>query len=411
MTSTERPPPDTPGASGAIERAADDRILLGVCGGVAHALRVDTTLVRAAFIVAAALGGVGVGLYAAAAVALPRPTRPVSASPARAQTATAVAMLLGALLVLVDRLGLLLPFGLLWPATLILGGLGLVWRYAGGRVVAPVAGTWARPALVEALRAAGALALILGGGAVLLAQTGGFAGAAAVAVTASVIAAGVALLLGPRVARARREADAERAERVIAEERVAVAARLHDSVLQTLALIQRKAGDPRAVVALARAQERDLRSWLFGDDASPGSSLRAALDAVAAEVEAAHGVPVEVVLVGDAPLDDGLTALVRATREATLNAARHSGAPVVDVYAEVDRRQVEVFVRDRGVGFDPGAVPADRLGLKGSVIGRVERHGGTASVRTAPGEGTEVHLTMDLGTEATVDQERVRDEG
>lgn len=391
MTSAERPPPDAPGA---IERAADDRILLGVCGGVAHALRVDAALVRAAFIVTAALGGVGVGLYAAAAVALPRPTRPVSASPARAQTATAVAMLLGALLVLVDRLGLLLPFGLLWPATLILGGLGLVWRYAGGRVVAPVAGTWARPALVEALRAAGALALILGGGTVLLAQTGGFAGAAAVAVTASVIAAGVALLLGPRAARARREADAERAERVRAEERVAVAARLHDSVLQTLALIQRT-DDPQRSQILARRQERELRAWLYdgvgGDDAT---TFGAALARAADQVEERYGVAVELVQPSDTTLDDRLVECVAAASEAMTNAAKHAGVDRISVLARATEYEASIFVRDRGAGFDPESVAGDRRGVADSIHGRMARVGGRALLTSSPDEGTEVELTL-----------------
>jgi signal transduction histidine kinase len=202
------------------------------------------------------------------------------------------------------------------------------------------------------------------------------------------------------------QVDAERREKLLSQQQADVAAHLHDSVLQTLALIQRKADDPRAVVALARAQERDLRAWLYEDPAAPTSSLRAALEDTAAEVETLHGVPVEVVLVGDAALDDGLVAMVRAAREAMLNAARHSGAPAVDVFAEVEGRQVDVFVRDRGSGFDPDGVPADRLGLKGSVIGRMARHGGRATLRSAPGEGTEVHLSMELGAAPTMEEER-----
>ena len=203
-------------------------------------------------------------------------------------------------------------------------------------------------------------------------------------------------MVGPLLWRLVRQVDTERRQRMLSQQQADVAAHLHDSVLQTLALIQRKAADPRAVVALARAQERDLRGWLYGAAEDAAASIGAALEQAAAEVEQAHGVPVEVVAVGDAPLDEDGTALVRAAREAMVNAARHAQAPVVDVYAECEDGVVEVFVRDRGVGFDPSAVPDDRMGLRGSVVGRVERHGGTAVVRSAPGEGTEVRLRMTL---------------
>ena len=171
-----------------------------------------------------------------------------------------------------------------------------------------------------------------------------------------------------------------------------MAAHLHDSVLQTLALIQRRADDGRTVAKLARAQERDLRSWFYGEDAHPETSVAAALRAVAAEVEDAFGTPVEVVTVGDAASSPSVVALVQAAGEAIANAARHSGADRVDVYVEVAGRDVEVFVRDRGRGFDRTTVPLDRLGVRNSIIDRMDRHGGTAEIRSAPGEGTEVRL-------------------
>jgi signal transduction histidine kinase len=173
-----------------------------------------------------------------------------------------------------------------------------------------------------------------------------------------------------------------------------VAAHLHDSVLQTLALIQRSAGDPATVARLARAQERDLRSWLFEDAGKDPDTLAAALRAVAAEVEDAHGVHVEVVCVGDAPVTEEDRPLILASREAMTNAAKHSGAGIVDVYAEATPAGVDVFVRDRGVGFDPTQVADDRQGVRGSIVGRMERHGGSASVRSIPGDGTEVRLSM-----------------
>ncbi|RYJ06307.1 MAG: ATPase, partial [Actinomycetales bacterium] len=171
-------------------------------------------------------------------------------------------------------------------------------------------------------------------------------------------------------------------------------AHLHDSVLQTLALLQKNAGDQATVATLARRQERELRAWLYGDEQADGESFAAALRSVVTEVEDLHQVPVELIVVGDTPLDADVSALVRATREAVVNAAKHAGVDRVDVYGEHDGRRIEVFVRDRGVGFDPGAVADDRMGVRGSIIDRVERHGGTAEVRSAPGEGTEVVLRM-----------------
>ena len=173
-----------------------------------------------------------------------------------------------------------------------------------------------------------------------------------------------------------------------------MAAHLHDSVLQTLALLQRHADDPRAVSRLARRQERELRAWLYEDDIPSGASLCAALTGAAAETEDLHDAVIEVVCVGDATLDDATAALVRAAREAMVNAARHSGAAKVDVYAEVSARALEVFVRDRGVGFDAVALPEDRMGVRQSIVGRMQRHGGTAEVRSTPGGGTEVRLSL-----------------
>lgn len=211
------------------------------------------------------------------------------------------------------------------------------------------------------------------------------------------VTAGIVVLLGPWWLRIARDLVLERSARARAEERADISARVHDSVLQTLALIQRRADDPQQVVQLARAQERELRSWLFegrtlgdGDATTVGEGVRQ----IQRDVEARHGVPVEVVTVGDCPLDDDLNALLAAAREATVNAAKWSGAGVISVYAEVEPKQVEVAVRDRGKGFDPGAVPGDRKGLAQSVHGRMTRHGGSAAVQSAVGEGTKVTLTM-----------------
>jgi signal transduction histidine kinase len=216
---------------------------------------------------------------------------------------------------------------------------------------------------------------------------------------------GVAVLTVPWWLRLVRELGEERRERIVEAERAEIAAHLHDSVLQTLALIQRQNDQPREVLRLARGQERELRHWLYGPtgygrsrSASGEPALAAGLaDAIttaAAEVEDTYAIDVRPVLVGDATLDDGLRALVLATREAMVNAAKHAEVDEISVYVEAEPTEVHVFVRDRGIGFDPDAVPHDRHGLADSVHGRMTRHGGTVRLRSTPGEGTEVHLAM-----------------
>lgn len=211
------------------------------------------------------------------------------------------------------------------------------------------------------------------------------------------LAAGLVLLLGPWWFRIARDLVLERQARARAEERAEVAARVHDSVLQTLALIQRRSEDPAAVVSLARAQERELRSWLF-EGRAPGTASAETLSGGVREIqqdaEARHGVPVEVVTVGDCPLDDDLNAQLAAAREAVVNAAKWSGAPVISLFAEVSPDQAEVVVRDRGQGFDPSAVAEDRRGISESIRGRMTRHGGQSAIQSTPGEGTKVTLTM-----------------
>jgi signal transduction histidine kinase len=210
---------------------------------------------------------------------------------------------------------------------------------------------------------------------------------------------GIAVALGPWWLRIARDLVAERQARVRAEERAEMASRVHDSVLQTLALIQRRAADPQHVIQLARAQERELRSWLF-DGRPPGSlddqaaTVADGVRLIQRDVEAQHGISVDAVTVGDCPLDDDLSALLAAAREATVNAAKWSGADSVSVFAEVEPGSASVFVRDRGRGFDPAAVPEDRKGLAESVRARLARRGGSAAIRSAPGEGTEVALSM-----------------
>jgi signal transduction histidine kinase len=292
----------------------------------------------------------------------------------------------------------------LWPLVIALAGLALLWRQADeaqrerwldstGRIDPFRAvvgdGGWA-----AWLRIVAGLALILLALGVFAIRAGELRIAGDVVAAGAVGFLGLGLVVVPWAVRLVSDLAAERAERVRTQERADLASHLHDSVLQTLALIQRNAGDPATVTRLARSQERDLRGWLFETAPAGETTLRGALAAAAARVEDDHGVSVDVVTVGDAAMTERLQPLVAAAREAVVNAARHAGTGRVDVYAEVAEDGVDVFVRDRGAGFDPAAVATDRHGLRESIVGRMQRHGGEATVRSAPGEGTEVRLHL-----------------
>jgi signal transduction histidine kinase len=205
---------------------------------------------------------------------------------------------------------------------------------------------------------------------------------------------GLVLTLAPLLNRVFGQLREERVARIREQERAEVAAMVHDQVLHTLALIQRSSGDPASVVRLARGQERSLRNWLYKPSASPTERFAAALEQAAAEVEDAFAITVETVIVGDAENNESVAALVAATREALVNAARHAKVGTVSLYAEAEEETLSVYVRDRGVGFDMSTMDDDRHGVRGSIIGRMRRHGGEAQVRSAPGEGTEVELTL-----------------
>jgi signal transduction histidine kinase len=284
---------------------------------------------------------------------------------------------------------LVVPLRILVPAALLAGGVALVWR----QVVAGRA-QGERPALGELARVVIGVALLAGGAVVFLLDSGNLAELSSALVAAAVVATGLGLLVGPRLVRARAEAEAERRERIRTEERAHVAARLHDSVLQTLALIQR-VDDPRRAQSLARRQERELRGWLYGGEEPDGSTTLAnALREAADEVEEHYGVAVDLVQPSDGPLDEDLAALAAAAREAMTNAGRHAGVGEISVLARVGDDEASVFVRDRGAGFDPDTVAEDRRGVRESIVGRMARAGGRATVVSAPGEGTEVELVL-----------------
>ena len=303
-------------------------------------------------------------------------------------------LLLAAAILIARLAGLDVPLGTLIPVAAILGGAAIAWmqldetRRAGlvDKTKADQAGGWARLAAGLALVVAGVLVMVSGSGS--WEQTW-------LALLASVaVLGGVALVLFPWGLKFWRDLEAERSGRARATERAENAAHLHDSVLQTLALIQRRAGNEHDVVRLARAQERELRGWLYRDPDKEAGQLSESIKAAAAEVEDALGQAVEVVSVGDCAMTERLEALVQAAREAMLNASRHGGGPV-SVYLEVTDGAAEVFVKDRGPGFVPDSVPADRLGVRESIIGRMARHGGTAAIVSNP-DGTEVRLRLPL---------------
>ncbi len=239
------------------------------------------------------------------------------------------------------------------------------------------------------------VALIVAGVTVFLVSAPSVESPGAGILSMAAIAVGLALVFGPWWWRLTRDLGVEHQERIRSQERAEVAAHIHDSVLQTLALIQRNSSDSRKVSTLARSQERELRNWLYGTpELDPGESLTAALERVRDEIEYLHGVAVETVEVGDCPVDERLVALVQSSREALANAARHSGANAVSAYLEVEPHQVTVFVRDRGKGFHLDEVPRHRRGIADSIVGRMDRHGGKAVVHSEPGLGTEVELVM-----------------
>lgn len=397
-------------------RPADRRIAGGVAAGLADHFGVPVVGVRVAFVVATWFNGVGVIAYLLLWRFLPLAepaTSPGLESAARrglrgargrigpkevVQT-VAVCALGAGVLVLIQVTGRGISGSLLLPLFVGLLGVAVVWRQlddaAWQRWMRQTSG-WA-----FALRASAGVVMVALATVYFFTQERGWSGIVDVASATGIALVGIALILGPWITKLLGDLAAERRERVRSQERADVAAHLHDSVLQTLALLQKNAGDSAAVATLARRQERDLRAWLYGDEGQHGDTLVAALRLAAAEVEDAHQVPVEVVGVGDAVLDAGVSALARAAREAMVNAAKHAGVDRIDVYAESDGRTVEVFVRDRGVGFDPTSVAEDRLGLRGSIVGRVERHGGTVDVRSAPGEGTEIAMRLPLRVNRT----------
>jgi signal transduction histidine kinase len=400
---------------GSLRRIPEQRRLGGVAAGVSAKTGFDVAIVRTVFVVAALAGGFGVAAYLVAWLLVPAAGESSSIGSKALSDRTGVTLAAGlaslsiAVFVLMSLVGAYWIGSLAWAFVISVIGIVLVSRNAPAGEQATLrhlaepligfAGDTRRSRI--ALRALIAGVLLVGGVTTLLIGHTSTALLRPLAGVSLVIAA-IVVVLGPWWLRVGRELVDERQARVRAEERADMASRVHDSVLQTLALIQRRATEPQQVIQLARAQERELRSWLF-DGRAPGSlaadtTFAAGVRLIQSEIEAQHGLTVEVVTVGDCPVDEDLQALLAAAREATLNAAKWSGVQSISLYAEVEPTQVSLFVRDRGRGFDPAAVPADRRGLSESVHARMVRRGGTAEVRSVPDEGTEVRLSMPRAT-------------
>ena len=389
----------------------------GVCAGIARRYGIDVALVRLGFVVATAAGGLGIALYALGWLVIPagetRPRRRLPTGRGAIEVAFGTGLLLMSALLAFRELGIWFSDAVAWPLVLIASGGALIWR--GSATASPPPQEAPTAPLVRAggevrdrtgvrrvSRAARAIsrtgvgiALVIAAGFAFLQATGALSAARDVILAVIVVVVVLGVIFAPWIVRLVRSLTEERAQRIRSQERAEVAAHLHDSVLQTLALVQRRSTDPQEVAALARRQERELRSWL-AERPAPGeeASLAPALEAAAAEVEDRHGVPVDVVVVGERHLDAHLEALVAAAREAMTNAAKFGTGSPVDVYAESNAEVVRVFVRDRGPGFDPAALPPDRHGVRESIVGRMERHGGRARIASDPETGTEVELEL-----------------
>lgn len=407
-----------------VKRPADHRVLAGVTTPLADTIGVSVLGARWALVALTFVGGVGIAIYIVAWLFLPsegsdRTIASAAFADRRSvQLVAATATGLVVLLICVSLLGTPSVVGAVSPGLVSLAGLVAIWRHAGAedRVAAqrlaallsgaspagvPTTGVPTRRRLLYAVvRFVAGAGLIVVCTSKLLRPKDLNSTDLTVALAALGVIAGFALILAPWWLRLGRELSGERRERARAEQRAEIAEHLHDSVLQTLALIQRSADDPQQVQRLARAQERQLRSWLF-DGAPRGPmglehpcTVSEALASLQQDLENMHRVKVEVVTVGDANLDERSMALMSAAREAAVNSAKWSGADEVSIYAEVEPDEISVFVRDRGRGFDPKAVAKDRKGISESIKARLARNGGTATIRSAPGEGTDVALKL-----------------
>jgi signal transduction histidine kinase len=397
-----------------MRRSSDNRVLGGVCGAVSRATGIDATWIRIGWVLCCLMSGVMVFVYALAWMLIPMEgqsaniySRAIDDKRGMRLVAAVLIPVLVAITLITSTLHIPVIGFIGWPTFLAVGLGVLIWRNANesekefiDQEVVPLLGTDFHGRGRHLLIVRIAVGLVLAAGGIFLLVEGHTTLAALRPVGGAALVVGAAIIIfGPWWLSLVRDLIVERQARVRAEERAQMATHVHDSVLQTLALIQRSSDDPQNVVRLARAQERELRAWLFegrlpGAISEDATMLAEGVSLLQRQVEADHGIAVQVVVVGDCELDDALRALLDAAREATVNAAKWSGADQVSVFAEVEPDTVMLYVRDRGRGFDPDTVPADRQGIAQSIEARVARFGGEAVIRSQLGDGAEVQLSM-----------------
>lgn len=375
-----------------LRRRGRDRVVAGVAGGVADALGVSDAFVRAAFITLTTVWGLGILVYMAIWLVTVDRVEDTEPEMVELQQAFGLAIAFAGSMILLGTIGL-------WPSNVLVitvgalafGTAALTDRNMPGPLAALIDPTVEKPGRLRLLFG---VALLIGGLAVFAANVGPLYEIGPVVLSVALTGIGIFVAFGPWVARLASDLGTERRERIRQEERAEMAAHLHDSVLQTLALIQRS-DDPARMSILARHQETELRDWLFGNAPLEGADLLStALKDAARKVEADHQVPVDVVVVGDHTLNESTRALLGAANEAMVNAAKHSGAERISLYFEAENGSLAVYVTDQGRGFQPAGVAGDRRGIAESIRARVERAGGEAHIDSEPGEGTEVILRM-----------------
>lgn len=379
-----------------FKRRRDDRIVAGVAGGLADSLGVSDAYVRAAFLTLLTVWGLGALLYLA--FWLVAYDRVEDRETVTVSTSQAIGLGLGfvGLMVFLGAIGWWPNTALVLTAgTLTFGTAALTDASKPGPLAALMDPNVDRPGRARMILG---VLLLIGGLSVFASSVGPVFEVGPVVLAIALTGLGILIAFGPWVRRMASDLATERSERIRQEERAEMAAHLHDSVLQTLALIQRT-DDPSRMAILARHQEAELRDWLYGQAPLDGVDLvSTALKNAAARVEADHQVPVEVVTVGDSQLNEATIALVGAASEAMVNAAKHSGADRMSLFFEAEDEDLLVYVTDQGKGFDVNGVGGDRRGITESIRNRVERAGGSVNIISEPGEGTEVVLTLPVGS-------------
>lgn len=395
-----------------LRRGRDNSILGGVCGGFATRLGIKERNIRVIFALLTLVFGLGVLLYMTFWLVLTRSgeehsiVQQIFQNRREAQIVLVAFIATLVLIITLESTGTQTSDGFGWPLLLSAFAAFAVWRGASSDERSHLADFFDSTPIIGGARSKSrkgiVLRIIVGAALVFfgldqLNHIGGVWGSAGSAlVGTAVLVVGVLVLFAPWWLQNVRELTSERRERVRIEERALMVAHLHDSVLQTLTLIERAAANESDVVRLARNQERELRQWLFSpetvNDAS--TSFVGLVGALEHDVENDYGVRVELVTVGDCVPDERVTTLVAAGREAAINAAKWSHAPSVSIFTEVEPHSISIFVRDRGVGFDLDAIPADRRGIALSIRQRMSQLGGDAIIDTTVGAGTEVQLVM-----------------